>query len=286
MKRSSPQLKSSNTAHQSAISPQSGLSTPPPHLATHNEENKTYRGKDLTGRQFGRLTVLGRGTDYISPKGRHHVRWLCQCECGNTTEVQTGTLVAGKSKSCGCLQRELARARASIPKQGTDLTNKRFGRLTALKHVYSKPNEGHIWECKCDCGNTVYLPAKHLNSGIVNSCGCLRDEKISKVNLIHGLSHKSRLYNVWVGMRQRCNDPNHRSYKNYGGRGISVCSEWGDFTKFQDWAASHGYDPNAKYGDCTLDRIDVNGNYEPSNCRWANAKEQAANKRKLSTIIN
>lgn len=280
------QLKSSNTASPSATNTQSGLSTSPISATTRNEGIKPYRERDLTGEQFGRLTVLGRGTDYINPKGTHRVRWLCRCECGNITEVQPGTLLNGKTKSCGCLQRELARARASTPKPGVDLINKRFGRLTALRHVYSTPKEGHIWECKCDCGNTVYLAAKHLNSGIVNSCGCLRKEILSKVNTVHGLSHKSRLYNVWVGMRQRCNDPNHHSYKNYGGRGISVCSEWDDFTKFQDWAASHGYDPNAKYGDCTLDRIDVNGNYEPSNCRWANAKEQAANKRKLSTISN
>lgn len=81
-------------------------------------------------------------------------------------------------------------------------------------------------------------------------------------------------------MRQRCNDPAHKSYHNYGGRGITVCSEWDDYAAFERWAFDNGYDPSAPYGACTLDRIDVNGNYEPGNCRWVDAKEQAKNKRK------
>ena len=108
----------------------------------------------------------------------------------------------------------------------------------------------------------------------------MRDEKIAEVSKKHGKSRKSRLYNVWVGMRQRCNDKNHKSYKNYGGRGIRVCEEWDDFESFEAWALDNGYDKDAPYGECTLDRIDVNGNYEPSNCRWVDAATQARNKRK------
>ena len=120
-----------------------------------------------------------------------------------------------------------------------------------------------------------------LNSGKTKSCGCLRDDMIAEVNKKHGkagVGKKSRLYNVWVGMRQRCNDKNHTSYHNYGGRGISVCPEWDDFETFESWALVNGYDPDAEYGKCTLDRIDVNGNYEPGNCRWISMSEQNKNK--------
>ena len=132
---------------------------------------------------------------------------------------------------------------------------------------------------KCDCGNEALVSTKSLRSGNTLSCGCLRDEMISEVNKKHGMSHKSRLYNVWVGMRQRCSDPNHISYHNYGGRGVRVCDTWNDYTSFEEWSMKNGYDPSAPYGKCTLDRIDVNGNYEPSNCRWVDFKTQANNKR-------
>ena len=236
--------------------------------------------KDLTGQRFGRLVVTGRGEDYINSNGHHVPRWKCICDCGGTALVQGAQLKNGRSKSCGCLQREIAKKRAEEMDRSIEISGQKFGRLTAVKRLEKSDKAGFIWECLCDCGNVINVSVKMLRSGNTKSCGCLRDEKISLVNKKHGESKKSRLYGVWVGIRQRCNDPSHKSYKNYGGRGIRVCDEWNDFMTFKDWAIRNGYDESAEYGDCTIDRIDVNGNYEPSNCRWVDMKIQACNKRK------
>lgn len=227
------------------------------------------------------LTVISQGEDYISPKNKHGRRWLCQCECGNTKLIHEVSLIHGKAKSCGCLQRELAaeRVKDRAAKQAIDITGQRFGKLVAVERVGKAETGGYLWRCKCDCGNEVIRLTKVLRSGSCKSCGCLVGEKLAEQHYKHGKSHSSRLYHVWDGMRQRCNDPNHKSYKNYGGRGIRCCPEWDDFTAFEAWALENGYDANAEYGECTLDRIDVNGNYEPGNCRWVDNKTQAQNKR-------
>lgn len=227
--------------------------------------------KDLTGKRFGRLVVIGRGEDYISPKGKRSIRWLCQCDCGGTALCQTGALEYGTARSCGC-------SRKKNHRPIIDIRGQRFGRLVAEEFVRVDPKRGVIWKCKCDCGNEIECPTKSLRSGHTKSCGCLKREEASNRKKKHGGTH-TRLYNVWNGMRQRCNDPNHKSYKDYGGRGIKVCEEWDDYENFRSWALENGYDANAKFGDCTLDRIDVYGDYCPKNCRWVDQKTQAQNKR-------
>lgn len=167
------------------------------------------------------------------------------------------------------------------------LQGMKFGRLTVIKLydtvTYHYKNSGthkvQIWECLCECGNTVNVRDRHLLTGHTKSCGCFRKETTSKMTKTDGRT-TDRLYRVWGGMLSRCYREYTNGYKNYGGRGIKVCKEWHDYPTFKQWAYSNGYDPNAKYGDCTLDRIDVNGNYEPNNCRWVSMAEQRKNKRK------
>lgn len=165
-----------------------------------------------------------------------------------------------------------------------DLTGQRFNRLTVLRYVGNNRYNQRLWECACDCGNITVTTTHSLRAGIAKSCGCLKKEIVTKRINEHNHKHgqtKTRLYNIWYGMKARCKYPSHCSYKNYGGRGIKVCDEWeNDFLKFRQWAMENGYDEDAPRGKCTLDRIDVDGDYEPSNCRWITQKEQMSNTRK------
>lgn len=163
-----------------------------------------------------------------------------------------------------------------------DLTGMKFGRLSVAGFEGSSHGTT-FWLCKCDCGNTVTVKGSSLRIGGTRSCGCLFKEIHARRLSKHGESH-TRLHNVWSGMLQRCNDSKSGEYHRYGGRGIKVCEEWLSYVNFRDWALANGYDKDAPPRECTLDRIDNDGNYEPNNCRWVSMREQSLNKSGLHLV--
>jgi hypothetical protein len=150
-----------------------------------------------------------------------------------------------------------------------DLTGQRFGMLTVLQREGTK--NGHVtWLCECDCGNMSIVRGSDLHSGKAATCGCRKKAGLHRTHELTG----TRLYRIWRNVKTRCENESFKQYKDYGGRGIAICQEWkADFESFHKWAISNGYADNL-----TLDRIDVNGNYEPSNCRWVSMKEQSRNR--------
>lgn len=245
---------------------------------------------DLTGQRFGRLTVIEQAAGYTSPSGKHRTQWLCMCDCGNSVIVHSGNLrKENGTKSCGCLQKEIASYthKGKVGSRFIDLSGQKFGRLTVIdrarEFVDTSGKHRFMYRCLCDCGEYTYVRPFSLKSGKIQSCGCLHKEVAAsrgKENTRHGGSRRNvpyeerRLYSIWHGMKQRCENQRCSSYKDWGGRGIRVCDEWHDFAYFQQWALSNGYDKSL-----SIDRIDVNGNYEPSNCRWCTKIEQMNNQR-------
>lgn len=273
---------------------------------------------DLTGKTFGKWTVLKYlGNQY----------YLCKCECGTERKVYAGNLRTGKTTSCGCENRDNLVGKKlgkitvlrKLPMRKTyveyecqcecgtkfitsafalkspyqksckncrnprieDITGKKFGYLTAIKYVGKSKGNQTLWECQCECGNKVVIHKQNLISGHTKSCGCLNRKVASERLKTHGDTNK-RIYRIWHDMMYRCYSEKHKSYCYYGGKGISVCDEWKNYSCFKEWAFKNGYEDSL-----SIDRIDSNGNYEPSNCRWVDNIVQGNNtSRNLVFTVN
>lgn len=219
----------------------------------------------------GALTVIGPSEeDEVNKFGSnvefvtHHQggkKWLCKCACGNDFIAAERPLKYSTMGSCGCRHKS------------EDISGQRFGRLVAVYRVTDNPWGKARWLFQCDCGNGIVTTLGDLKRSVMPSCGCYKTEVLKEKISTHGMSH-TPLHMVWSQMRDRCNNPNHKRYKDYGGRDIKVRDRWNkSFEAFYEDVID-GYEPGLQ-----LDRINNDGDYEPDNTRWVTPKENSRNKR-------
>jgi len=218
---------------------------------------------DLLGKVFNKLTVIRKA----GKNKRNYILWECRCECGNIVVRTSSHIISGAAKSCGCA------ARLSIG------IGARFNRLVVLE--LDTPYKGHtMYKCRCDCGTVKSIRASALLKDNTLSCGCYNIElitKLGKSSKIEGVRDENNKttteYHSYAHMKGRCYTKTNKKYKNYGARGIIVCDRW--LNSFENFLADMGKKPSP---DLSIERVDVNGNYELSNCIWGTEEEQASNK--------
>jgi hypothetical protein len=218
--------------------------------------------KDITGQRFGRWLVTGRA----GRTAKSQATWTCVCDCGEIRAVAGSDLRNGSSTSCGKHQVKL---------NLKNLQGQRFGKLVVVSREGNTRTGACTWRCMCDCGNVKVVTGFHLRRRSVVSCG-LHKEGQARIRFTrHGqITRRGRTgaYESWAHMIERCSNPNVKCWKDYGGRGISVCESWKNFENF--YADMHDRPTGL-----TIERVDVNGNYEPGNCVWDDKFRQAQNHR-------
>lgn len=220
-------------------------------MATSNSNQLSHHAKDEIGKVYGKLTVV-RFADTTNG-----VRWICRCECGKTTTVRGYYLRSGRTANCrSCAQLK-------------DMTGSRFGRLVVLELAEIRTEAR--WLCQCDCGQLTTVAGSELRNGSTKSCGCLRSSQ--------GGGYKTPEYTTWREMKRRCCNPRCPEYHLYGGRGIAICDRWRH--SFVNFLADMGPKPSP---DHSVQRVDNDGNYEPTNVVWATPLEQAQNTRKVRLL--
>lgn len=153
------------------------------------------------------------------------------------------------------------------------MTGLRFSGWLVLHQAGNTVNGKALWLCKCDCGTERLVVGADLRQEKSKNCGCENNKRIGNVRRIHGKTG-TRLHVIWKNMRSRCNNPAHPGFATWGGRGVRICEAWDDFTAFEAWAVANGY-----RDDLSIERLNVDGNYEPGNCAWATPLEQSVNRR-------
>lgn len=206
--------------------------------------------------EYGYWTVIEEVK--TAKPGRHY---LCECICGNYSIIPTSSLNAGRSTKCHeCMYKKR--------KNVEGMVGRKFGKWLVLAYAGWK-NRYYTFLCECECGNKNILYGADIRAKKTSRCQHCHNKECC---VRHGM-HKHKIYKVWTSIKQRCRNPNAPFYARYGGRGISYCNEWEKFEPFYEWAEANGYEEGL-----TIDRIDNDGNYEPSNCRWVTHKENCQNR--------
>lgn len=228
---------------------------------------------DKSGKRFGRLLALRP----VEADAGGKARFLCRCDCGTEVVVDSGNLreSCDHNRSCGCVRREvLAKASAAYaPFRRVNLVGRRFGRLVVTAIAQPDARGRTSFVCRCDCGTDKVVASNALSTGTTRSCGCLGVESRRNRATTHGMTETAE-HRCWAKMKSRCLNRSDRGFGNYGGRGIRVCDRW--VNSFEAFYADMGPRPTP---DHSLERVDVNGHYEPGNTVWTTRRAQSRNRR-------